>query len=146
MNAFFLILGPDKSLPMYNMKWSEVKSLSRVWLFVTPWTIAYKAPLSMEFSRQEYWSGLPFPSPGDLPNSGIEPGSPVLQAYTLPWEPPVLCYLYIYKYSREWTIQQEKEKRKKKKNIKLPLFAGDWIIYLAKPIKQYKLSWNKILK
>ena len=61
----------------------------------------------------------------DLPNSGIEPGSPVLQAYTLPWEPPVLCYLYIYKYSREWTIQQEKEKRKKKKNIKLPLFAGD---------------------
>ena len=54
----------------------KVKSLSRVRLFVTPWTVAYQAPLSMGFSRQEYWSGLPFPSPGDLPNPGIEPGSP----------------------------------------------------------------------
>ena len=56
----------------------KVKSLSRVRLFATPWTVAYQAPLSMGFSRQEYWSGLPFPSPGDLPNPGIEPGSPVL--------------------------------------------------------------------
>ena len=53
---------------------SEVKSLSRVRLFVTPWTVAYQAPPSMGFSRQEYWSGLPFPSPGDLPDPGIEPG------------------------------------------------------------------------
>ena len=60
------------------MKWSEVRSLSRVWLFVTPWTIAYQAAPSTRFSRQEYWSGLPFPSPEDLPNSGIEPGSPAL--------------------------------------------------------------------
>ena len=45
----------------------------------TAWTIAHQAPLSVEFSRQEYWSGLPFPSPGDLPNSGIEPGSPARQ-------------------------------------------------------------------
>ena len=67
---------------------SEVKSLSRVPLFATPWTVAYKAPLSMEFSRQEYWSGLPFPSPGDLPNPGIKPGSPALQADALPSEPP----------------------------------------------------------
>ena len=66
----------------------EVKSLSRVRLFATPWTVAYQAPQSMEFSRQEYWSGLPFPSPGDLPNPGIEPGSPVLQADALPSEPP----------------------------------------------------------
>ena len=51
--------------------------LSRVQLFATPWTVAYQAPLSMGFSRQEYWSGLPFPSP-DLPDSGIEPGSPAL--------------------------------------------------------------------
>ena len=58
-------------------KWSEVKSLSRVWLFATAWTVAYKAPLSMEFSRQEYWSGLPFPSPGDLPSPVIKLGSPV---------------------------------------------------------------------
>ena len=58
----------------------KVKSLSYVPLFVTPWTVAHKAPPSMEFSRQECWSGLPFPSPGDLPDPGIEPGSPVLQA------------------------------------------------------------------
>ena len=62
----------------------KVKSLSRVRLFSTPWTVAYQAPLSMEFSRQEYWSGWPFPSPGDLPDPGIEPGSPALQADALP--------------------------------------------------------------
>ena len=59
----------------------KVKSLSRVQLFATPWTVARQAPLSMEFSRQEYWSGLPFPIPGDLPNPGIKPtslSSPVL--------------------------------------------------------------------
>ena len=67
---------------------SEVKSLSRDQLCATPWTVAYKAPLSMEFSGQEYWSGLPFPSPGDLPNPGVEPGSPTLQPDTLPPEPP----------------------------------------------------------
>ena len=61
----------------------EVKSLSRVRLFVTPWTVAYQAPPSMGFSRQEYWSGLPFPSPGDLPNPGIEPRSPAFQADAL---------------------------------------------------------------
>ena len=64
-----------------------VKSLSGVRLFVTPWTVARQAPLSMEFSRQEYWSGLPFASPGDLPNSGIEPGSRALQADALSSEP-----------------------------------------------------------
>ena len=56
---------------------------SNVQLFVTPWTVACQAPLSMEFSRQEYWSGLPFPPPGDLPDPGIEqesPAAPVLQA------------------------------------------------------------------
>ena len=50
----------------------------------TPWTVACQAPLSMGFSRQEYWSGLPFPSPGHLPNPGIEPRSPALQADSLP--------------------------------------------------------------
>ena len=65
----------------------KVNSLSRVQLFVTPWTVAYQALPSMGFSRQEYWSGLPFPSPGDLPNPGIEPGSPTLQADTSPSEP-----------------------------------------------------------
>ena len=56
-----------------------MKLLTRVQLFVTPWTVAYQPPLSMRFSRQQYWSGLPFPSPADLPNPGIEPGSPALQ-------------------------------------------------------------------
>ena len=68
----------------------KVKSLSRVQLFENPWTVAYQAPLSMGFSWQEYWSGLPFPSPGDLPDPGIEPGSPALQADALPSEPPGL--------------------------------------------------------
>ena len=65
-----------------------VKLLSHVRLFATPWTVARQAPLSMEFSRQEYWSGLPFPSPGYLPNPRIEPGSPALQADALSSEPP----------------------------------------------------------
>ena len=52
----------------------------------TPWMVARQAPLSMGFSRQEYWSGLPFPSPEDLPNPGIKPGSPALQADSLPSE------------------------------------------------------------
>ena len=54
--------------------------------FVTPWTATCQAPLSMGFSGQEYWSGLPFPSPGDLPDLGIEPGSSALQADFLPTE------------------------------------------------------------
>ena len=66
----------------------KVKSLSHVLLFVTPWTVVYNAPPSMGFSRQEYQSGLPLPSPEDLPNPGIEPGSPTLQADALPSEPP----------------------------------------------------------
>ena len=57
--------------------------------FATQWTVARQAPLSIEFSRQKYWSGLPFPSPGDLPDPGIEPGYPALQADSLLPEPPV---------------------------------------------------------
>ena len=65
-----------------------MKSLSCVRLFATPWTVAYQASLSMGFSRQEYRSGLPFPSAEDLPDPGIEPGSPALRADALPSEPP----------------------------------------------------------
>ena len=65
-----------------------MKSLSLVRFFATPWTVGHQAPLSMGFSRQEYWSGLPFPSPGDLPDPGIKPRSPALQADALPSEPP----------------------------------------------------------
>ena len=66
----------------------KVKSLSHVRLFETLWTVAHQAPLPMGFSRQEYWSGLPFPSPGDLPDPGIEPRSPALQVDALTSEPP----------------------------------------------------------
>ena len=66
----------------------KVKSLSCVRLFGIPCTVVYQASLSMGFSRQEYWSGLPFPSPGDLPDPGIEPSSPALQADALTSEPP----------------------------------------------------------
>ena len=60
-----------------------MKSLSHVRLSATPWTVAYQASPSMGFSRQEYWSSLPFPSPGDLPDPGMEPGSPALEADAL---------------------------------------------------------------
>ena len=66
----------------------KVKSLSPVRLFATPWTVTYQAPPSMGFSRQEYWSGVLFPSPGDLPDPGIEPGSSALEADSLTSEPP----------------------------------------------------------
>ena len=66
----------------------KVKSLSHVRLFATPWTVAYQASPSMGFSRQEYQSALPFPSPGDLPDPGMEPRSPTLQAEALPSESP----------------------------------------------------------
>ena len=74
-------------------KWRQkCWSLSHVWLFVqlfvTPWTVAHQVSLSVGYPRQEYWSGLPFPPPGDLPNSGIEPGSLTLQVDSLPSELP----------------------------------------------------------
>ena len=83
-----------------------VESLSHVWLFVTPWTVTHQAPLSMGFSRQEYWSGSPFLPPGDLPNPGIEPMSPALAGGLFTIEPPgpackvvltnwVLCPLFF---------------------------------------------------
>ena len=74
---------PGKPRCCYKTCWS----LSHVRLFAMPWIVALQAPLPMEFSRQEYWSGLPFPSPGDLPNPGIKHGSPALQVGSLPSEP-----------------------------------------------------------
>ena len=66
------------SVQTLSVKWMW-KLLSCVWFFVTPWTVACQAPLSIDLSRPEYWSGKPFPSPGDFPNPGIEPSSPTLQ-------------------------------------------------------------------
>ena len=91
------LFSPGKStgLPLCShAREVKVKSLSRFWLFVTPRTVDNQAPLSMGFSRQEYWSGFPFPYPGDLPNPGIEPVSPTLQAdalYLSHWESLSLC-------------------------------------------------------
>ena len=73
----------------YNELESEVRLLSHVRLFMTPWTAAHLAPPSMGFSRQEYWSGVPCPPPGDLPGSGIKPRSPAFTA-ELPGKPPVI--------------------------------------------------------
>ena len=78
-----------------NSRNVNAKSLSRVRLFATPWTVAFQAPPSMGFSRQEYWSGVPLPSPGDLPDPGIELGSPSLQADALPSEPPGKPYIWF---------------------------------------------------
>ena len=75
-------------------------SLSRVRLFVTPWTLVHQAPLSMGFPRQGYWNGWPFPTPGDLSNPGIEPWSLALQADSLPSEPPGKPN----KKAQKWTI------------------------------------------
>ena len=71
---------------------------SRVRLFATPWTVACQAPLFVEFSKQEYWSGLPLHSPGDLPDPGIELGSPALQAGSLPGKPSALYIWQLLSY------------------------------------------------
>ena len=84
------------SLPTVEEKKERKKeSVNRVWLFVTPWTVACQASLSMEFSKQENWSGLPFPSPGDLPDPGIKPRSLALQAVSLPSELPRVDIMVI---------------------------------------------------
>ena len=83
-----------------------MKLRRRVQLFATPWIVAYQASPSMGFSRQEYWSGLPFLSPRDLPDPGIEPGSPALEADALTSEPPGK------------PMKRKKEKRKAKEKRK----------------------------
>ena len=95
-NFYLSLLCERMPSPNYSVK---IKLLSRVWLFATLWTIAHQAPPPMGFSRQEYWSGLPFPSPGDLPDSGIEPRSPTLQADALTSEPPGKPWCPNYNYS-----------------------------------------------
>ena len=84
--VFPVVMGGCEGWTIKNVK-VKMKSLSRVRLFVIPWTVAYQASPSMGFSRQEHWSGLLYPSPGDLPDPGIEPESPALEACTLTSEP-----------------------------------------------------------
>ena len=112
-----------------------MKLLSHVRLLATPLTVAYQAPPSMGFSRQECWSGLPFPSPGDLPNPGIEPRSPSLQADALPFQPPggmdacnknrvVFFFFLSLNFSGHWIVlrQTRKTGNRKKKLEKGGLF------------------------
>ena len=114
---------------------AEVKSLSRVQLFVTPWTIALQAPPSMGFSRREYWSGLPFPSPGDLPNPGIEAQSlapPVLQADSFPSEPPGEG---IQPSKERNLFGRRKKKTEQKKVNTQKVFMSPFFIYLLSQFK-----------
>ena len=121
--ALFTIARKWKELKYTSMEeWRKkmwyvlvLSHFSCVQFFVIPWTVVHQAPLSMKFSGQEYWSKLPFPSPGDLPDSGIEPGYPALQADALPSEPPgksqgkvIICTIsnhFSYLYSRRTLLQ-----------------------------------------
>ena len=92
-NSFVTAAWIDPCFVCENKKKTKKQSLSHVWLFVTPWTLAHQAPLSMGFSRQEYWSWLPCPPLEDLPDPEIEPMSPVppaLQVVSLPTEPSLM--------------------------------------------------------
>ena len=86
-------------------KWKKVELFSHVWPFETPQTVAYQAPPSMGFSRQECWNGLPFPSPGDLPDPGIERRSPALQADALPSKPPGNLVIIITLFKSNHIVQ-----------------------------------------
>ena len=99
---FFTIEPPGKPSKMY-----ESENVGRsVLSYATPWTVALQTPLSLGFSRQKYWSGLTFPSPGGLPTPGIKPGSPTLEADSLLSEPP-MCYF-------EQTRREGKKEGRKK--------------------------------
>ena len=127
-----------------------VKSLSRIRLFGSPWTVAYQAPPSMGFSRQEYWSGLPFPSPGDLPDPGIEPGPPALQAdaFTISANTEVpspgrgiqrcyVCYVMSLIWMLCMSIERDRDFKEKKKKTAT---QGD-LWSRVKSIKSQALGW-----
>ena len=97
-----------------------MKSLSRVQLFVTPWTVAYQAPPSMGFSWPEYWSGLPFPSPGDLPDPGIEPGSPAFQAGSLTSEPPGKAHRNVVNLNNKLEVNNKLEEHSATRSMDKP--------------------------
>ena len=107
--------------PMADSCQASKHLLNRVLLFVIPWTVVNQASLSLEFSRQEYWSGLVFPSPGDLDDPGTEPRSPALQADTLPSEPPgkdsCQCMAKPIQYYKVISLQLNKFMLKKRKQL-----------------------------
>ena len=87
LTSWFPVLCTSWMICPFLKESESVSHFSHFWLFATAWTVAHQASLSMGFSRQEYWSGLPFPSPGDLPDPGMESESPALQVDSLPSEP-----------------------------------------------------------
>ena len=105
-----------------------MKSLSCVRLFATRWTVAHQAPLSLKFSRQEYWTGLPFPCPEDLPDPGIEPGPPALQADSLPSEPTgKLPGKWAWHWHLPWSTMHEwSQSCKTKVSPPLTLYLSDF--------------------
>ena len=104
MNAMRPWVPPRYSCEGDHSDDEKAKSLSHVWLFATPWTVAHQVPPSIGFFRQEYWNGLLFPSPGDLPNPGIEPRSPALRADVLTSEPPGKCLVLWFKINKTQTL------------------------------------------
>ena len=100
---------------LLSVKW---ESFCHVRLFMTPGTIAHQAPLSREFSRQEYWSGLPFPSPGDLPDLGIKTKSPAFQADSLLSEPDVQKNNSLLTHSIMYHSNQSRKRNKRNPNWK----------------------------
>ena len=137
-----LCLQSPQHLGSTGWQWGIFQSLLRVSCSVVsdslcPWTVAYQAPLSMGFSRQKYWSGLPFPSPGDLPNPGIKPWSSALQADPLPSEPPRIFHAadYLHPGLSEW-IHSRMETQVDLKEPLEPWCFSPWAITRA-----HHLSW-----
>ena len=143
-------MSPDSCIFPYTRKKSlflvkEVMSVSCVQLFETPWTVAYQPPLSMGFFRQEYWSGLPFPSPGYLPNPGIEPESPALQAYSEPPGKPLKLKWSLKKFKKnQATIHIVKAQiiflskllsyQKVRSDFSVTMYRKTWSTFLTNPI------------
>ena len=98
-DSIYIYINEKKKVKVGVTQFSSVQSLSHIQLFVILWSVTYQDTPPMEFSRQEYWSGLPLPSSGDLPNPGFEPGSPALHADSLPSElPEKPIYAYSFSY------------------------------------------------
>ena len=125
--------------------------VSYLCLFVTPWTVAHQAPLSMEFSRQEYWGGLPFPSPGHLPYPGIEPRSSELQADSLLSEPPgkPTHYIFVVKCLKPFIFQVEKLRSEEERFAKSrgcpSVFQKILVLPDDSRIQQREGSWEGVL-
>ena len=136
--------------PVFSGFCLRSESLSHVWLFAIPWTVAFQAPLSVEFSRQEYWSELPFLSSEDLPDPGIEPESPALQADSLPSEPPGNASLITLFYStscRRWAGCSEfgvdwKRKRLRGAHTTDIFYITHWFVAFKLKETEAQIQWR----